>query len=468
MTPPQIRPHSYLLRAQLRLLLLAAAETCWIYTVTLLLGALADAPRQVSPLGILFVYWIALQTGRILPSTRKNWRLLQALAVAIAGLTILGVIRLNLYSELPSTDVNWLPDYFGRLAMLQARGAAEQISTLALIFAFTRGLGFAQRPLTLWTVGYQFRLGIVVFFGVALLSAFTMSVAFSAWVFLYFALSLPAIALARVEEAGQERPLNAKWALVLLAAVSATLLLGFAATQIFTLDAINAFFAFLAPLGLILAVLAALIAIPLLFVVNLLAEWLTPFFDFLRGILQNLGPNWGGGNQDAQQFLERVSYIIIDLLPYLRLGGVALGIIVSGWLVARALNKRIAWQEHELFATQDTDALEKFAPTKAPRKARGRFARRALYAENVRRIYAALLVQAAHAGLERRAAETPLEFLPRLCARFPANAYAFDKITNAYVATHYAQRPATDAQVRELRALWQDTRRKLQPVQNKK
>jgi len=468
MTSPQIRPHSYLLRAQLRLLLLAAAETCWIYTMTLLLGALADAPRQVSPLGILFVYWIALQTGRILPSTQKNWRLLQALAVAIAGLTILGVIRLNLYSELPSADINWLPNYFGRLAMLQARGATEQISTLALIFAFVRGLGFAQRPLTLWTVGYQFRLGIVVFFGAALLSALTMPVAFSMWVFLYFALSLPAIALARIEEAGQEYPLNAKWALVLLTAVGATILLGFAVTQIFTLDAINAFFAFLAPLGLILAILAALAAIPLLFVANLLAEWLTPFFDFLRGMLQSLGPNLGNGNQDAQRFLERISYIVIDLLPYLRLGGVALGIIVSGWLIARALNRRIEWQEHELFASQDTDALEKFAPTKAPRRARGGFARHALYAENVRRIYAALLVQATNAGLERRAAETPLEFLPRLGARWPESARAFDKITNAYVATHYAQHSATDAQVRELRALWQDTRHKMLQVQNKK
>lgn len=447
-----VRPFS--LRAQLRLALLAAAEACWIYAAILVLGTLAGAPREVSPFGIFLAYWIALQTGQFLPRTQLTWRILQALTLAIAVITIVTAIRIGLYPDLPLADTGWLPNYFGRLSMLLERGTAEQISTFALIFAFVRGLSFAQRALTLWTVGFQFRLGIVVFFGAAFLSALSYPVNFSEWVFLYFALSLPAIALARVEEAGQEHPLGFKWALVMSSGVCATMLLGFIAAQFFTLDSINALFQLLSPLGFVVQILLTLIAIPLFFLLNLLAGLLTPFFDFVRDLLQNLRPGLNGENPEVLKLLNEVTRIVVDLVPYLRVAGVILVVILVGWLIARALNRRVELRESELFAREQIKDSEGFAPVKPPRRARGGFARHEVHAENVRRIYAALLVQAENAGLKRRDAETPLEFLPRLTARFPQAAPALGEITNAYVAVHYAQQPATDAQVRALRALW--------------
>jgi hypothetical protein len=83
---------------------------------------------------------------------------------------------------------------------------------------------------------------------------------------------------------------------------------------------------------------------------------------------------------------------------------------------------------------------------------------REIHAENVRRIYAALLAHAEMLGLKRREAETPFEFLPRLVAHFPDVSGDLHTITDAYVAVHYAQAPATEPQVRELRARWHKTR----------
>jgi len=462
-----LTPRSLPLRAQLRLALLAAAETCWIYAAVFVVSALAGAPRVVSPFGIFLTYWIALQVGRFVPRAKKTWRILQALTIAIAFLTILVVIRLSLYDQTPFADLHWLSDYFARLTMLREHGAAEQISTLALVFTFARGLSMAQRPLTLWTVGYQFRLGIVVFFVAAIISALSQSIHFGVWVFIYFGLSLPAIALARIEEAGQERPFGGKWALVMLSAIGAVMLLGFAVTQFFTLDAMNRLFEQFSPLGFVVRLLVALVAIPIFLGIELLARLLAPLLDFLRGALQNSSFALNGANADALKFLNQATRVVADLTPYLRIIGVALAVVAMGWLIARALNKRVERREREMFVSETIDDRENFAAESKPRPKRGRFARREIHAENVRRIYAALLVQAENAGLERQTAETPLEFLPRLTARFPDIAPALSEITNAYIAVHYAQRPATDAQARALRALWTRVKPKMTNVEKK-
>ncbi|MBI4672499.1 MAG: DUF4129 domain-containing protein [Chloroflexi bacterium] len=446
------------LRAELRLALLAATEACWIYAAVLTVGTAAGFPRQVSPVGIFLVYWIALSVGRLLPGSHQAWRLLQVITVLIALVAVLAAIRIGLYTDLPLTDVAWLPAYFARALAFFDQSTAEQFSTLALIFAFLRGLSLAQRPLTLWAVGFGFRLGIVAFFGIALFAAFTVRVDFIFWIFVYFALSLLAIALARIEDEGQEYPLGPKWAGVLLAAIATTMLLGFFASQFLTLETIGALFALLAPLGSVVRFILTLIAVPLFYLLDILGGLLAPLFDLLRSALANLKPLAPGDNPAMLDILNRVTRGVEDLYPYLRLLGVMLVIGVIGWVIARALNKRVKWAEKEMFAREQLDEDDGFAPEPRPRARAPRFARHEIHAENVRRIYAALLAQAAALGLPRRDAETPFEFLPRLVARFPDSTAALQTITDAYVAVHYAQQPATDAQVRELRAIWQHTR----------
>src|SRR5581483_1677184 len=242
------------LRAHLRLVLLAAAESCWIYAALLTFGTIAGMPHEVSPPGIFLVYWIGLLTGRILPRSKLAWRVLQFTTIAIAFFAIVIAIRIGLYTDVPFADVSWLPQYFSRTLTFFQRMTPEALSTVALIFSFVRALGFAQRPLTLWQVGFQFRLGIVIFFFTALLAALTRQTDFFLWIFIYFGFSLGGIALARIEEVGQTQPLSWRWAVVFFVTIGATLLLGFIATRVFTLAVVDAFFGLLSPLWLAIGI----------------------------------------------------------------------------------------------------------------------------------------------------------------------------------------------------------------------
>jgi hypothetical protein len=89
-------------------------------------------------------------------------------------------------------------------------------------------------------------------------------------------------------------------------------------------------------------------------------------------------------------------------------------------------------------------------------------------AENIRRIYAALLARCQAIGLPRREAETPFEFLPRLEAQFPQAATDLSALTEAYVAVHYAQIPATNERVHAMRAVWRRLRGQLKPIENRR
>ncbi len=453
------------LRAELRRVLLAAGESCWISAVLLTLGTLWGLPQQVSPFGILFVFWMGLVTGRILPRQRQTWRVLQLLTVLVALLTILAAMRFGFYGDSAVVEFGWLGTYLERIRAMFERVTAEELSTIALLFAFVRGLGFAQRPLTLWVVGFDFRLGIVVFFGTAIIGALAPGVNLIPLIFAYFAISLLAISLARIEEAGQERPLGFKWALVLGGALALSLMLGLVLTRLFTLDTVNALFRLLSPLGIVFAVLVTLIAIPFFYLFGLLLDLVAPLLQAFFQRLANLLPGLNVTPPDTVELVERVSRQIELLVPYLRLVGVILVVFLGGWLVARALNRRLHWHEDDMYereALEERDALE-LERGKRPRPARP--VRREIHDENVRRIYAALQAEAETLGLKRREAETPLEYLPRLIEHFPGNGDEFRVLTDAYVAVHYAQVPATDAQVNELRAVWRGLKQRIHAQQ---
>lgn len=449
------------LRATLRLALLAAAETCWLYALLLTIGALTGLPRAFSAFGIFFVYAVGLAVGRFLPRSTHSWRILQFLTVMFAALAILVALRIGLYTDVPLWDFTWAPRFVSRLSFLFENVTAELISVIVLIVAFVRALGFAQRPLTLWLIGFQFRLGIVLFFGITLLGWFGTPVNFIPYVFLYFIFSLLGIALARIEEAGQERPLGWRWALVLCSILIGTMLVGYIATQLLTLDRVNTFFAFFTPLRDALVFVVAIIAIPFIYLLELLLRLIAPLFDRIIQLVAGWFPNLNFDNSQTRDLVTQAGSQLENIWPYVRVIAIVLVVAAVGWWIAHALNKRMKWYEQEHFERETLDADDELTFEKR-RRARAAHARqRSVSAENVRRIYVALLVHAQTLGLPRHEAETPLEFLPRLTARFPQASDALRTLTSAYVAVHYAEQEFTPARVRELRALWQHTKEKM-------
>lgn len=456
------------LRAELRLALLAAGESCWLYAIVLTIGMLAGHLREVSPLGIFLVYWVGLVTGRALPQLPQSWRLLRILTVLIAFVTIVAAMRIGFYSEVNLVELSWLPSYLGRVTGFFERITPEVISTLILIFAFMRALKLAQQPLTLWTVGFEFRLGIVIFFGLAIFSGLAAPVDFSLAIFFFFAFFLLSIALARVEDAGQPGSLGWQWAVVMVAMLAVVLLAGLLLTRVLTLDTVNAFFTFISPLAIVVQAILTLIVVPLLYIVEFVFRLLMPLFEFLANAFANVMPPQVQANLETNQLLEQFSNSFTSLMPYLRLLGIALVLFWLGWMIARALNKRMNKLEQELVTHELLDGEDTLEKEKRRRAAAARRPRYDLRAESVRRIYAALQAQAEALELKRREAETPLEYLPRLTERFPESAPALKTITNSYVAVHYAQQPATADEVRELRRVWRITREQMRAAEVKR
>jgi hypothetical protein len=456
-------------RAELRRALLAAAETCWVYAVVLTLTALLRPPRLISPVGVFFAYFIALEIGRYLPRLRRARRALQWINLALAVLVLLFVIRWDLYRDVPLFDSTWLFTYLGNLSALFERFASDQIATIALLFVYVRGLGFAQRPLTLWFTGFQFRLGVVFFFGIAIVGAFAGGVDFRGLLIVYFIVSLLSIALARMEESGREMALGKAWAPLLVGASMLVVSLGFFVTPLLTMAAAAAFFQMLAPLAPVVQFLLALILVPLSYVVEFLIGLLIPLLSIVMASLRRLPLDILPQLQiPLQKSADDGFTLFVHIWPYLRLVLFLAILMGVGLAIARAVNRRMAQVEEETFIREgvgerDRKRAEKMRPSRA-----APMPQHEIEAENIRRIYAALLARCQAIGLPRREAETPLEFLPRLKGQFPQAASDLSALTEAYVSVHYAQIPATNERVHAMRAVWRRLRGQLKPIEDRR
>ena len=311
-------------RAELRRALLAAAETCWISAIVLTLTTSIHPPRLISPFGIFVAYWAALEIGRYLPRLWRARSTLQWINLALAVLVLLLVVRVDMYRDAPLFDITWLLNYFGGLTALSGRFASDQIATILLLFVYIRGLGFARRPLTLWFTGFQFRLGVVFFFGISIVGAFVGGVDFRGLLIVYFIASLLSIALARMEESGREMALGKAWAPLLFGASLLVVALGFFVTPLLTIAAAAAFFQILAPLAPVLEFLLTLILIPLSYIVQAMVELLAPIFSIVIASLRRLPLDIIPQLQIPLQKTSNEGFtLLVQIWPYLRPGAVS-------------------------------------------------------------------------------------------------------------------------------------------------
>jgi hypothetical protein len=274
--------------------------------------------------------------------------------------------------------------------------------------------------------------------------------------------SLLSIALARMEESGREMALGRAWALLLVGASLLVVALGFFVTPLFTITAAAAFFQILSPLAPVVEFLVSLILIPLSYLLEAVIEFLIPIFSIIltafRGLPFDIIPQVQAPLRKAA---DEGSGLLVAILPYVRLLVFLMILLSAALIVARALNRRMMRVEEESFAREGAGERDRPGAEKMRRLRAAPVSQREIEAENIRRIYAALLARCEAVGLPRREAETPFEFLPRLSAQFPQAAADLSALTEAYVAVHYAQIPATNSQVRMMRAVWQRLRRQL-------
>lgn len=443
-------------RRELRFALLAAAETCWVYSVLAFAAALMGSPRNLSPLSLFAAYWIALLVGRKLPSLKQRWIVLQAITLGVAVVTLLVILRAQVYTNYAPFDLSWLPRYVISLLTLRNDIPLALVATVGIFYVFIRGLGFGQRPLTLWFTGFQFRLGIVVFFLLFIAAAMAKHFDATLWVFVYFSLSLIAIALARIDEVAGSVTLGPRWAVTLVATVALVIFLGLGVLQFFTLQEAGTILVLLAPLFAIIGALFLILLIPLSFVAEWLVYLLTPIFERLRGLGEAMLQVMPSGTEENWNKLQQNVAVLEWLIPILKTLLVLVLVIGAGYWLGQALNRRMKKYEDEEYTRELMDAEERDPRVRESRRAakvRPGY-RWDATAESIRRIYAALVARAAEAGLPRRTAETPYEFLPRLKQTFPEEGPQMDTITEAYVAVHYAEHQAGKEEVSRVREAW--------------
>ncbi len=444
------------LRRELRIALLAAMEACWVYAALVFLAALMNVPPFASPLALFAVYWIAMILGRELPRRKAPWVFLQAAAILIAAIMLLLVARVELYAAYDLFDLSWLARFIPALGLRQGFSRAIYTS-LAVLYMFIRGLGFGSRPLTLWFIGFQFRLGIVIFFGIFLGSALFHPIEISPWIFIYFALSLFSISLARMDELGSDIHYGSRWALILFGGVALVFFLGFGLLQFFTLDTTSAFLRLFSPLLTVVQALALLILIPASILAGFLVEWLRPLLARLDQLLQQVQlPALPNARDQVERFVP--PDLIGSFLPLIKTAVVLAIVLWIGLLIARTLNRRMQQADDALYAREAIESEEDAERAKRELGSKKKWARpRAgdLTAESIRRIYAGLVARASQVGVARRAAETPYEFLPRVTREWNEEADEIREITEAYVAVHYGEHEATKPEVNRVRAAWE-------------
>lgn len=453
--------HNISPRRELRFALLAAMETCWVYMALLFLSTLLHAGHPLLPLSLFIAYWVALNAGRFLPRLKARWLVLQLASITIAVVTLLVLVRIEFYPDYSLFDFRWILRFLVGIGSF----STEFLAALGVVYMYVRGLGFGARPLTLWFTGFQFRLGIVAFFVIFGLSALMARFDPGIWIFVYFAVSLFAIALARMEESAAPVPLGPRWVATLLAAVALVLFLGLGAVQILTLDLVSVVVQLIAiPASLIVGAIFFILIVPFSFIADWLVQALQPFMNGVANLGQMLQGLMPQGALDSMQKVQQQSTLMEQLAPILRGLTVVAVLVGVGYLLARGLNRRMLEIEELTYTREAIGADEEDRAAKerqrrkkaAPRKGRAHIS-----AETIRRIYAALVARAGEAGLPRRPAETPYEFMPRLVHAFPEEAERIQTITEAYIAVHYGEAPADSAQVKRVRQAWEQAQKSI-------
>jgi hypothetical protein len=456
-------------RRWLLLLTILAMDATWLAPWAMLLTGVRQG---LSPGGVFVLLTVALLATRGLAASRLALGLQQAAAGVLAILAGLGLTRVILYGGYPLPGLAWLPAWLGDLAALRSAGLGGLVLTAVALYAWGRAISLVQRLPAAEAVGYDFRVGIVAWFWFHLIGLFVGADAPLAWLFLFFALGLLAIGLARVEEAQSNRgavrsAFTPSWALLLAGGSLGAVGVGLLATLVFSRTLVAAIWRALSPVGVLLrwvlygvVWLVFLVAEPL---INLVYRTLVSSEQGPPRIAAPPAPTSPLPVPGPTGLPAPVRAIL-----WMAVGLVALAIVA---LVVTGLQRREAEQDAEAGreALSEPTGGEGTDLGAALRRLRRRLGQRlaglgprAYALGSVRQIYASLLRLASQQGVPREEAETPYEFRRRLDGAWPAVQEQVEALTEAYVRVRYGGRRIGGRELEALRIAWERLREKVE------
>ena len=461
---------------------LAAAEVCWLAPIFL---ALSQATAPHAPL-LLWAGMLILLLGyfyiyRAVTAAHLPLRFQQGLLVLVLLVAIGLFLRYHVYAAPEWRGTSWVMALFRSLADVEAVQPGGWVAVMALVYFWARGIHLARRSLSLQSVGYSFRGGVVLLIAGALFLHFLADRDASGLAMAYFFFSLAAVALARIEEVSQV-PNSSRggfagfWIGSTLASVGVLVLVGMGVALFFYGGGLQQVIDWIWPA----VVVAEVILVGLGMLLLTLVEALLSLFSLdlgvlgqgLREVLARLGemltipplrPPAGSDSSTRPPILGVAQMVLAIGIPLAIVGLVLLLTWYRKWRAGRA------GQDESRESTFSAGALARSlrAALEDGLARLGELAglvdrfgvgARFLAALSVRRIYANVVRLATDAGYPRARSQTPYEYLGVLRRAMPGRQEEVTAITEAYVAAHYGQVPDTREALQHLRACWQRIR----------
>jgi len=455
---------------------LAAAEVCWVTPLFLALIRFSDPhPPLLAWLGILVLMLGFFYLYRALDQANLSLRLQQGLLLAALLLSLGLFLRLHVYAGADLPGLQWLLEPFRRFADLSNLLSAELVLFFILIYLWARGIHLARRSITVVSVGFSFRVGVLIWMWLGPAVAFLGKQDVSAFVVAYFFFSLMAVALSRVEEISQmpgsgRIAFSGFWLGSTVGAVTFLVILGSLVAVFFYGGGLRQVLGWFAPVLIVLQVILVLLAWLIFGLLQFLFSWLKMDWSAISAQLQEMlegfvdvGRPFAGIpveiTEPARRVLEIAQASIIVAIIAISI----FLVLLFTWWRGRRSRRRIGDEERESLLSGRALARNLLATLQAGRDRLSELAglvdqyglrAQLLSAISIRRIYANLVRLATRAGYPRTRSQTPFEYLETLYEALPGNETDAKSITDAYVNAHYGQVPDNREELQQLRECW--------------
>ncbi|MEJ2209181.1 MAG: DUF4129 domain-containing protein [Anaerolineae bacterium] len=461
---------------------LAAAEVCWLAPLFVALNQ-ASAPHEplllslgmlVLLLGFFYVYRAVVAAGLPL-------RLQQGVVALVLLLAIGLFLRYHVYAAPEWRGESWIVSLFRSLADVDAVQPGGWVAVISLVYLWARGIHLARRSLSLQSVSFSFRAGVVILILGAVFLHFLSEMDAGGFAVAYFFFALLAVALARIEEVSQvpnssRTVFSGFWIGSTLASVGLLVLLGLGVALFFSGGGLQRVIDWAWPAVIVAEMILVAIGVLLLAIVEAVLGLFSVDISTLglgfRQALARLGealtlPTIApppGANPDTRPPILGVAQVVLAVgIPLAIVGLVLLLTWYRQWRTRRGGKDEARESTFSAGALARglqaalEDGLARLGEL-AGMVDRFGVGSRFLAALSVRRIYANVVRLATDAGYPRARSQTPYEYLHVLNRALPERQEEVSAITEAYVAAHYGQVPDSREELAHLRACWQRIR----------
>jgi len=462
---------------------LAAAEVCWVLPVFLGIG---QAGSQHSPLltwlGMLVVFLAFFYAYRAIEAAAVPLRLQRGLLVLILLLAVGLVLHFHVYASLGLPVLGWVIVLFRSLADVGAVDPGGWVAIMVLVYFWARGIRLARRSLSVESVGFSFRAGVIILVIESLLLGIMVRANLSGFVLPYFFFSLVAVALARVDEVSRspnssQVGFSGFWIGSSVVAVAVLVLVGAIVAAFFSGGSLQQILSWLSPfLYLVWIVIAGVGALLLLLLEGLLSLFSIDLATLGEGImdaLRRIGefliapgaevPAPPGSEAQRPPVLGVIQVVVAVGIPVL----IVVLVLLASWVRRRRLEREVGDESRESLRSRRAAGSGLRAMLRAGLERLGELAglvdrfglgSRFLAAVSIRRVYANLVRLATREGYPRARSETPFEYLATLRRALPGHEPEVETITQAYVNAHYGEVPDTREELERIRACWERVR----------